>query len=1098
MAHPTSTIRRIPELFRSFLLVLLAFAAPAGQVLAQAPDAETLLLQQPAVSAEHVVFVYAQDLWVAGRSGGVARRLTSHVGSETNPHLSPDGRLVAFTAQYEGNDDVYVLPIEGGLPKRLTWHPGRDVVRGWHPDGKRVMFTSDRQDRAPVDRAYLASIDGGNPEALPLPKVSHAAYDPAGARIAYTPVRDAFRSWKRYRGGRTTPVWIFDMNTLEVEQVPHVNASDTFPCWLGSAVWFASDRDGHMNVWRFTPGAKQPEQMTHFTDFDVRNLSAGGGVLAFEQAGAIHLLDPATKQATRLRIVVPNDGLDARPRWQEAKGFVRSAAIAPNGKRAAFEVRGEIVTLPKEHGDARHLTDSAGAHDRDPIWSPDAKKIAWFSDESGEYRLCVRDHQALEPCKAYDLKGGGFYHDAEWSPDGKHILFNDKTNRIAFVTLETGAVTTIGTWQGSLGVVRNSGVWSPDSKWIAFESRDASTTYDRIRLYELATAKTVTLTDGFGSADSPAFSFDGKYLFFRASVDSGPRRFGLDMSASVAPLPTSSLYCAVLQKSERNPVAPKSDEADDPDKPKKDGAESRDAESRPGGEAASSRKAIPAIDPEGLDQRIVALPLAARDYRQLRCTKDKLLFLEVGDEPGSEPVLKSFDFDAKKAIDVAPKVSSYVVSANGKHLLLRSGDEWSLCEADGKEKKALNAAAIKVKVDPVLEWPQILREAWRIERDYFYDPNMHGVDWDAMWKRWSAFLPHVRQRDDLNVVIAEMIGELACGHEYVAGGERPQVPDGAKTGLLGADFTVENGRHRIKTIYKGQNWNPSLRAPLTEPGVEARPGDYLIAVNGRELTGSDNLYAAFVDTANRQTRIKLSEHPDGSAARSITVVPVDGDSSLRHRAWVEANRRRVDELSGGRLAYVHMPDTAAAGLAAFDRDYYSQLDKQGLILDERYNRGGKVADYVISTLSREPMCLWMNREGWVARTPFATMVGPKVMVINEYAGSGGDAMPWLFQRAKIGPLVGTRTWGGLVGISGYPPLMDGGSVTAASFGVMDPDGNWAVENVGVSPDHEVVERPKAIILGGDPQLERAVELALEALEKNPPKSCPTYRPPAAR
>jgi tricorn protease len=1094
----------IVDATRILALAFVILASSVTPLAAQATETETLLLQQPTVSNDHVVFVYAQDLWIVGREGGMARRLTSHAGSEICPRFSPDGRWVAFTAQYEGNEDVYLIPVEGGMPKRLTWHPGRDVVRGWHPDGKRVLFTSDRQGGAPVDRAYLVDLDGGNPEALAMPKVNHAAFDETGARIAYTPIRDAFRSWKRYRGGRTVPIWIFDPKTLDAVQIPHVNASDTFPCWLGNDVWFASDRDGHMNVWRFTPGGRAPEQVTRFRDFDVRNMSSGGGVVAFEQAGAIHLLDPASGKATRLRIVVPNDGLDARPRWQDAKGFVRGGAIAPNGKRAAFEVRGEIMTLPKEHGDARNLTDSPGVHDRDPVWSPDGKKVAWFSDRDGEYRLLVRDQQGMEEPKSYDLKGGGFYYDPVWSPDGKHVLFSDKTNRLAFVTLDSGDVTAIGTYQGSLGVVGNTGSWSPDSKWIAFEARTAGTIYDRVQLYEVATGKIVPLTDDFGTADSPAFSCDGKYLFFRASIDSGPRRFGLDMSTSLARPATSNLYVAVLQKSEKNPIAPKSDEADDPDKPKKDGAEGKekdkdDAESKPSGErAAASRKATPPIDAEGLDQRIVALPLPAKNYRALGCTKDKLLFIEAPEGGGGDAVLKSFDFDTKKAVEVAQKVSQFQVSANGKHLLIRSGDEWSLQEAEGKEKKTLPIASAKIRVDPAVEWPEILRECWRIERDYFYDPQMHGVDWDAMWKKWSAFLPHVRQRDDLNVVIAEMIGELACGHEYVSGGERPEVPDGAKTGLLGADFAVENGRHRITAIYKGQNWNPTLRSPLTEPGVDAKVGDYLIAVGGRNVTGDDNLDEAFVHTANRQTLLKLSANPDGSGARTMTVVPADSDVALRRRAWVEANRRRVDELSKGRLAYVHMPDTGNAGMAEFDRDYYSQLDRQGLILDERYNRGGKVADYVIATLERSPMCLWMNREGWCARTPFATMTGPKVMVINEYAGSGGDAMPWLFQRAKIGPLVGTRTWGGLVGISGYPPLMDGGSVTAASFGVMDTDGNWAVENVGVSPDYEVIEWPKLVILGGDPQLEKAVELALEALEKNPPKPAPTYRPPSTR
>ncbi len=1097
--------RRIAAL--SFALILPLFA--------QEPLAETLLLQDPSASREHVVFAYAEDIWVVSREGGVAQRLTSSLGTEATPRLSPDGRWVAFTGEYEGNLDVYVIPVTGGAPRRLTWHPGTDRVRGWHPDGKRILFTSGRLGGAPVERLFLVPADGGWEEPLDLPKVWHAAYNEDATRIAYTPIPDAFRTWKRYRGGRIPPVWIYDIATHEVEQVPHEVASDTFPCWLGGDVYFASDRDGHMNIWKYRPGSYQVEQVTRFADFDVRNMTAGGGVLAFERAGAVHLLGPASGEVTRLRVSIVSDDLSRLPRWEEVKGSVRDGAIAPNGKRAVFEARGEILSVPKEHGDARNLSESPGAHDRTPVWSPDGKQVAWLSDRDGEYRLLVRDQLGREEPKAYDLGSGGFFLEPSWSPDGKHVLFQDKGNLLAYLTLESGKVTEVARCLGTLGVFGFSATWSPDSKWIAFLRRDAETAYDRVCLYELEGARTAVLTHALCSAGSPAFSRDGKHLFFTASVESGPRRFGLDMSASAARPSKSRMFVVVLRKDGKNPLEPKSDEAIDDKKPdvkKKDDDEKKDEdkpedkpedepEDKPEDKKEDKKEEKqpegPSADLEGIEQRILGLPVGAGQYSGLECAKTVLLYIETGEgDAGSE--LKSFSFDDRKPKSVAKDGSGFRVSADGKSLLVRSKEEWSIMTADGKDKKVLGVGGVKVRVDPAQEWPQILREVWRIQRDYFYDPGMHGVDWKAMWDRWSAFLPHVRHRSDLNLVIAEMMGELCCGHEYVDGGAMPEGPKGASVGLLGADVEVADGKYRISRIYRGQNWDAELRSPLTEPGVDAREGDYVVSVNGVPLAPPTNFYAAFAELADNQVELVLSAKPDGSEPRTVKVVPLSKDGPLRQQAWVEANRRRVTELSGGRLAYVYMPDTGGEGLESFTRDWFSQVDRQGVVLDERYNRGGKVADYVIDVLSRDVMCYWFNREGWLARTPFGTIQGPKVMVVNERAGSGGDAMPWMFQHEKLGPLVGTRTWGGLVGISGYPTLMDGGSVTSACFGIVDPEGSWVVENVGVTPDHEVIEWPKEVIAGHDPQLEKAIAVAMEMLEKAPPPKRPEWKPPTPR
>ena len=1149
MNHPPFVLR-LSHLLRGFWVAPLVAACTAANAQVDAtaaataeaaaplapPDQETLLVQQPTISAHHIVFGYANDLWVVGRDGGDARRLTSSPGAEAAAQLSPDGTLVAFTGEYEGNPDVYVMPVTGGTPRRLTWHPGADVVCDWHPDGSGVVFGS-RRESTTGTKLYLASLAGGTPVALELPKANHASLDADASHFVYTPVRDAFATWKRYRGGRTSPVWIFDRTTYEVEEIPHVNATDTFPRWIDGTVYFASDRDGVMNLFRYVPGSNEVTQLTRYTDFHIRGIDSGAGVLAFEQGGRIHVYDPATEEIETLKIRVAADGLAGLPRWQTVEGHVRAASPAPNGKRAVFEARGEIITVPREHGDARNLTKTPGVHERSPVWSPDGESIAWFSDESGEYQLVIRDRKGRGEAKSYELGGAGFYYNPMWSPDGEHILFSDKANRLAYLTVESGVVTTVCYVQGSLGVVFPNAVWAPDSKWLAVEMRNERTLYDHLELYELATGTMTSVTDDFAASSSPAFSRDGKYLYFFASVNRGPSFMGLNMATSAARDWDGNLYAAVLKADEENPLFPKSDDAvEDVDDDGKEDEEEEDADedaeegdddgdedgeehaddgggehdadgfrdgdadddetTEEGATEEEEEPEEPSIDLENLDQRIIALPVSSGLYGGLACIEDKLLFIEMNSD--GPPSLKSFDFDSREAKDLESGIRGFTVSADGKSLLTQGRGGYSLTNATGGDAKGLGIDSVRVRVVPEEEWPQILREVWRIERDYFYDDNFHGVDWDAMWERWSAFLPHVQHRADLNLLNRELIGELCCGHEYTGGGELPEGPSGISVGLLGANFEIADGHYRIAEILRGQNWNPRSRAPLTAPGVDAKEGDYLLAVNDVPLDATQNLYHAFEYTADKQVDLTLATRVDGSDSRTVTVVPLSSDNGLRFGSWIEGNRRRVDELSGGRLAYIYMPNTGGQGMASFDRDFYSQLDKEGVILDERNNGGGQVADYVIDVLSRKVLSYWMNREKWLGVSPSGLIDGPKVMVINENAGSGGDWMPWAFQMQEIGPLVGTRTWGGLVGISGYPALVDGGMVTAANFGVMDPDGEWAVENVGISPDIEVIEWPKEVLAGHDPQLDRAVAEAMKLLESWPKKALPTYHAPTER
>ena len=1076
----------------------------------------TLFLQQPDVSEDQVVFVYGHDLWLVGRAGGRAHRLTAVPGRELAPHFSPDGKRIAYSANYGGQIDVFTISVDGGQPVQHTWHPGADVVRGWTHDGSGILFSSRRHGSPPDAQLYTAPLAGGPPTRWPLPAVGHVSPSPDGKHLAYTPIRDAFHTWKRYRGGRLPPVWIYDLATHEVEVVPHERASDTSPVFVGQDVWFLSDRSGQMNLYRYLRASGRVEAVTNYgkDDYGLRGLREGDGVLATTRGGAIQIYDPAKKVWTALTVHVPHDGMGRRPRWQMAAGMTRWGTVSPNGKRAALEMRGEIVSLPREHGGPRMVTRTPGAHDRSPVWSPDGKRLAWFSDRSGEYQLIVAGEEGQDQ-EAYDLGGARFYYNPSWSPDGKRLLFVDKGNRIAYLDLASREVVEVSTSQGELGVWLPSAAWSPDNKWIAYEMIHPRTTYIRIALYDVEAKTHHVLTDGMSSAADPTFSPDGALLWFRASVDAGRKAFGLNMRSSVMRDTSSSVYVAVLKRDGKHPFPTRSDEAVAADKDdkkdkgdnrkggkpeKKNSDDDKDADQE-AADAEDEAKQPPSIDLEDLNQRILAVPVEKGNHRALRATSKGLLYITSKSAWGPGDLMH-FSLSDRKSKKLASGVGGYDMAAKGKHLLLIQGKKWSLANGQGKDVKTLRLNDVRIHVDPAKEWAQILREVWRLQRDFFYDPNFHGVDWDAAWERWSALLPHVHHREDLNDLLAELMGELACGHEYVYGGESESNPQGPSVGLLGCDWAVAGKRYKIERIYRGQNWNTRLRAPLTEPGVDAREGDVLISVNGRPVTTQMSIYEAFAEAAKRPTKVELLRMGQaGDAAsgpHSVTITPVGDESSLRRFAWIEANRERVRRRSEGRLAYIYMPNTGGGGIRAFDRDYYSQIDKKGLVLDERYNGGGKVADYVIQTLAQKPMCYWMNREGWVGRTPFATFDGPMVLVANEYAGSGGDWLPWAFQQAGLGPVVGTRTWGGLVGISWYPPLVDGGSITSASFGIMDLQGNWIVENEGVTPDVEVIPYPKDFINGGDPQLDRAIDIALRAMRTHVPAKEPSYKAPAPR
>lgn len=1071
-----------------------------------------LLLQSPALSRTNIVFVYAGDLWIVSREGGDAVRLTTGVGLEYGPVFSPDGSQVAFTGQYDGNTDVYVVSAEGGVPRRLTYHPAADTAVGWTPDGRKIIFRSSRNSYAGFNRLFTISAEGGFPEQLPLPMGEQASYSPDGTRLAYVPFWNragsptTFIAWKRYRGGRAAPIWIARLADSTVESIPRKDSNDHTPMWVGNRIYFLSDRAGRTSLFAYDTVRKTVTQLIRDPGSDILSASAGPGAIVIEQLGSLSLYDMESGRLRKLDIRVRGDLPGVRPRYEKVSDNISSAAISPTGQRAVFEARGEILTVPAEKGDIRNLTQTPGAAERYPAWSPDGKWIAYFSDESGEYELHLREQSGLGELKKISLgQPPSYFYSPVWSPDSKKIAYHDKRLNLWYVDIEKGAPVKVDTDLYDKPFRTLDPAWSPDSRWIAY-TRQLRNHLRAVFVYSLETGKATQLTDGMSDCRFAQFDKDGKYLYFTASTDYAPTIGWLDMSSFNRPV-SRSVYITVLRKDLPSPLAHQSDE-------EKVKEEKKEESKSASGEVATPKTETPQkpeagkekneetkveIDFDGINQRILALPIPARNYVGMQAGKSGILFLaETAPVPGFGAqglTLHRFDLEKRKVDRFLERINDFDVSANGEKLLYAQGPRWYIVGTAQPPKPgdgSLNTENMEVRVDPRAEWRQMYREVWRIQRDFFYDPNYHGLDIRAAERDYAKYLDGIAHRADLTYLFGDMLGEMSVGHMYIGGGDLPEAPQ-VRGGLLGADYTIEHGRYRFARIYDGENWNPQLRAPLTQPGVNVRAGEYLLEVNGRNLTAAENIYAFFEATADKAVVIRVGPNPDGTGSREVTVVPVASETGLRNLAWIEDNRRKVDALSNGRLAYVYLPNTAGAGYTNFNRYYFSQTDKQGAVIDERFNGGGTAADYIIDYMRRPLLNYWTTREGADFTTPLGSIYGPKAMIINEFAGSGGDAMPWYFRAAGIGPLVGKRTWGGLVGIYDYPPLLDGGFVTSPRVAFWNPNGTWDVENHGVAPDVEVEFDPALWRQGQDPQLERAVQVVLEALRKNPP---PQHKKPA--
>jgi tricorn protease len=1118
----TAMISKYMKLFCLFLIAD-GLVLSATQVRAWGAS-DTRLLSNPAITEGKIAFAYADDIWVAGPDGGNPRRVTSHPGAEQHPYFAPDGQHIAFTASYDGNVDAFVIPTEGGEPTRLTWHPGDDIVRGFTPDGK-VLFSSARAVfSGRFTQFYTIGVDGGVPQALPVPTADKGAISPDGKFLAYTPLGERFRQWKNYRGGTTSRIWVLKLDDLSHEEVPKPpgGCNDTEPMWIGETVYFLSDRDGEFNLYSYDRHSKKVTLRTEHDGFPVASASSGAGKVIYEQAGWIHLYEPGEGKSRRLKIGVAADVLETRPRYATGAKHVRNTDLSPSGKRAVLEYRGEIVTVPAKKGDTRNLTQTPGAHERSPVWSPDGKSIAYFSDDSGEYVLKVRPQDGKGDARSYPLKGAGFYDRPAWSPDSKKIAYIDNARALFWIDLGTGAIKRIAAEPIYSPINTLSFNWSPDSKWLAYTLTNRAG-FQTIQLYALAPDQSHPLTDGLIEAGEPAFDSSGKYLYFLGSTDAGPVKNWFDQSNTDMGA-TFSIYLTTLAKSTSNPLLKESDEESaagsdkekESDGPKdKPAQEQKSAKDKAKGNTDPEKPAV-VVDVERIDGRAVALPVESGHIAGLTAGNDGQVYYirRVGVIPArgpagrGKPSLRRFDLKTREEETLADGIDEFKLSADRKKVLYRAGDSGARGGGPGpgaivmgivdagkftKGDGALHPDAVSVPVTPRAEWTQIFREAWRINRDYFYATNMHGADWNAVRAKYEELLPHLASRGDLNRVIRMMLSELAVGHSNTGGGERLYEPKPIPVGLLGADYDTADGRYRFKTIYGGAFWDTSLRAPLTAPGVNVKPGEFLLAIDGKEIKTDSEVYRQFEGTVGKRVELKIGSRSDGTGSRTVVVEPIADESALRNRAWVEGNLRKVHERSKGRVAYVYVPNTAGSGHEYFKRYFYPQADKEAIIVDERFNGGGQVADYYINMLRRPLVSFWATRYGEPLRTPSAAILGPKVMLIDETAGSGGDLLPWMFHKFALGKLVGKRTWGGLVGILGFPVLMDGGGVTAPNLAIFTEDG-WIVENVGVAPDISVEQDPAAVAAGKDPQLDRAIEVVLAELAKSPPAQ-PPVRPP---
>jgi len=1057
-------------MLKRFLLMVIGIFIILGTM-----ASETRLLRQPSISKDHIAFAYGGDIWITGLDGGEAKRLTSFQGKEFNPKISPDGRWIAFSGQFAGGIDVFVISVDSGEIKQLTWHPGDDIVRGWSPEGK-VVFTSTRES-PPImpnqdwsyPKFFEIGFEDGLPEALPIPMGYRGEHSPDGQYFAYELVMPVDEEWRNYRGGQNRPIWVLNMKDYSLEELPQVdNSRNQYPVWVGNTIYFLSDRDYNMNLYSYDRGSRKLEQLTFYSEFDIKYLSSGGGLLVYEYGGYIYKYDPLLRKSEKLTISVQGDFPWAMPSMKNVSQFVANVSSSPNGEEIVLEARGDIFILNVKKNNWKNLTNSPGVRDRFPIWSPSGKSIAWFSDETGEYRLMIGAINGLGKPLEIPLPEPNFNYTPVWSPDSSYIIYTDCNSKLWLAEIKTGNVKLID--HDRLGPPAANMVWSPDSKWIAYGKRQTNR-YSAIMVYSLEKNEAFQLTDGMSDAIYPAWDASGKYIWFLASTNYGINTGWMDMSAFERPY-ERAVYLIVLNKDDSSPLLPGSDM-------KKAGKMKNVVE---------DIKVNVKIDFEDIYKRILPVDVPVKNYTKLLTGGRGIIFYmeNVSGQPGS--TLYRYELEKREAVTYLSPIHDFEITADHNKLLYGFNSTAKIVSANvnpSKGERQIDISHIQSMINPALEWRQIFKEAWRIYRDYLYVANFNGADWDKVYERYEPFIDYIKSREDLNYLLGMMEGEVSTGHTFVKGGDMPDIPQ-VNTGLLGADLEIENGFYRIKKIYTGESWNPGLRGPLSSPGLKVSAGDYILAVDGVDLKAPINYISLLSNKANKLTELRINSKPDYSGSWLITIVPVSSEVGLRQQHWVEENRRKVNELSDGKLAYVFIPNTRWEGYVSFNRYYFAQQDKQGVIIDERFNGGGQVADYMIDIMARTQFGSFRSRAvpGQSLNVP-AMIHGPKVMIINEHSCSGGDLLAYVFKKKNLGPIVGKTTWGGLIAIWDYPLLIDGGQMIPPRGGFFNTNGEWCVEGIGVAPDIEVEMIPEMVIKGHDPQLERAVEEALRFLKENP-------------
>ena len=1058
-------------MYRFFVLVCLAL------MVTPISAEPTRILRFPDIHGDQVTFVYAGDIYIASTRGGVARRLTSHEGFEVFPKFSPDGTQIAFSAEYNGTRQVYVMPSSGGTPKQLTWYNDVGVMppRGgfdyrildWTPDGKSILV---RANRLPwgvrMGRYFLVPAAGGNEQAMEIPEGGGGMFSPDGGKIVYTPIDREFRTWKRYRGGRAQDVWIYDLGQDTSEQLTHSRATDHQPLWVGDDIFFASDRGYTINLYRHQPGG-EPQAVSDHEEFDVLWPSAGPAAIVYENGGYLYLFDPASGNNSRLDIEVAGDRVGQMPRFVDAGNFIESAGISPDGKRAVFAARGEVFSVPAENGQIRNVTRSTQARDIQASWSPDGRWIAYASDQTGEYEFYVIAQDGSGTPRQITSGSDVWHFPPVWSPDSKKLAFGDKKQRLSYVDIENGEVTRA---DHSTRNDIDDYSWSPGSNYIAYVKNNGANV-GNIWVYSLADGKTTQLTSGDNQDSNPVFDPRGRYLYFTSNRD-----FDLtfsDRDDTRVYTDSGRVYAGLLEADAPALHRPKSDEvALDKETNEKDGKE---------------KQAAFELLASGFEQRVTAVNKEGGNYQALAANDKGVFYLSATDD-GND--LLYFDLESEKEKTILGGIQEYVLAARGEKILYQADGQWGIAKAGEDQdttKGKLDLSSMTLRIVPAIEWQQMYKDQWRILRDWFYEPNMHGNDWVAIRDKYSPLLPHVAHRADLDYIFSEIAGELNAGHNYVTPGDQLAV-DRLNGGLLGAEVVQADGFYRIAKIFAGASWHQAQRSPLAEPGVGAKVGDYILAVDGVSTATAANFYSLLENKGGQLVNLTISPSPGMSNSRQVMVKTVTGETNLRYLDWVESRRERVDQLSGGRIGYLHLPNTAFQGYRELFRLYPSQIDKDAILIDVRYNGGGFIPDQMVALVANEPMVYWKRRglEPASQTTPFISHSGPKAVLINGYSSSGGDAFPYYFRKLGLGPLIGTRTWGGLIGISGNPMLVDEGGILTSTFRMLDPDGRWAVENEGVAPDIEVIDRPEQVASGEDPSLEAGVRHLLEQLEKNPP------------